>query len=139
MEQEGTKFINGFVPSAISKQKNGKLKVKYISAKKRSEEDSKEDEDAEHEGVFDTVLAAIGRKPVTQVSVARSVFSTFATHHLLPSLQKLGLCCAGVMRRIDGKIPVFQEQSNVPHVYAIGDVAAIHGFSLILFYFKNSS
>ena len=110
MEQEGTKFINGFVPSHISKEKDGKFRVTYVSAKKKkpsSSEDSKEEEGEEEQvGVFNTVLAAIGRKPVTQ---------------------SLGLCCAGVMRRLDGKIPVFQEQSNIPHIYAIGDVAAISG------------
>ena len=51
--------------------------------------------------VFDTVLTAIGRTADTA---------------------KLNLAAAGVTVGKSGKIPTRDEQSNVPHVYAIGDV-----------------
>lgn len=51
--------------------------------------------------VFDTVLFATGRTPCTA---------------------KLGLEAAGVNVNKQGKIPTFHEQTNVPHIYALGDV-----------------
>jgi len=50
---------------------------------------------------YDTVLAAIGRKADTS---------------------KLGLESGGVQTDKGGKIPCVNEQTNVPHIYAIGDV-----------------
>ena len=50
---------------------------------------------------FDTVLTAIGRNADTG---------------------KLNLAAAGVVVGKSGKIPTRDEQTNVPHVYAIGDV-----------------
>lgn len=53
--------------------------------------------------VFDTVLVATGRTADTG---------------------KLDLAAAGVTTTADGKIPADNEQTNVPHIYAIGDVLA---------------
>jgi len=59
-----------------------------------------------HNGVsesdeFDTVMLAIGREPETR---------------------KIGLDKAGVTLNSAGKIPTTHERTNVPHIYAIGDV-----------------
>lgn len=53
--------------------------------------------------VFDTVFVATGRAPDTG---------------------KLNLEAAGVEVTKEGKIPTVGEQTNVPHIYAIGDVLA---------------
>lgn len=59
------------------------------------------EDNSEHTDVFDTVLAATGRYPDTK---------------------DLGLENAGVKKAPNGKIPVTNEQSNIPNIYAIGDV-----------------
>ena len=53
--------------------------------------------------MFDTVLAAIGRNA---------------------DVAKLGLDAAGVVTAKNGKLETVNEQTNVPHIYAIGDVVA---------------
>jgi thioredoxin reductase (NADPH) len=50
---------------------------------------------------FDTVMLAIGRKPETE---------------------RLNLAAAGVVAEKSGKLLVRQEQTNVPHIYALGDI-----------------
>lgn len=55
----------------------------------------------EVEEVYDTVFCATGRVPITKA---------------------LNLEAAGVTARVDGKIDAVNEQTNVPHIYAIGDV-----------------
>jgi thioredoxin reductase (NADPH) len=70
----------------------GKLKVTWKSG----------DTPVEGSDLFDTVLLAVGRKADTD---------------------QLGLDKAGVVYDpITGKIPVVHEQTNVPHIYALGDV-----------------
>eukprot|EP01138_Halocafeteria_seosinensis_P012862 gb/GECG01013139.1/.p1 GENE.gb/GECG01013139.1/~~gb/GECG01013139.1/.p1 ORF type:complete len:618 (+),score=95.37 gb/GECG01013139.1/:1-1854(+) len=59
------------------------------------------DDNSEYSDVFDTVLAATGRYADTK---------------------GLDLQNAGVQVAKNGKIPVQNEQSNVPHIYAIGDI-----------------
>lgn len=56
---------------------------------------------SESSDVYDSVFTATGRAPDTS---------------------KLGLGAAGVVTDKEGKIPVSGEQTNVPHIYAIGDV-----------------
>eukprot|EP00003_Mantamonas_plastica_P006322 TRINITY_DN1512_c1_g1_i5.p2 TRINITY_DN1512_c1_g1~~TRINITY_DN1512_c1_g1_i5.p2 ORF type:complete len:426 (+),score=154.80 TRINITY_DN1512_c1_g1_i5:1871-3148(+) len=51
--------------------------------------------------VFDTVMLAIGRQAITE---------------------PLNLEAAGVITDNKGKIPCVNEQTNVPHIYAVGDV-----------------
>jgi pyruvate/2-oxoglutarate dehydrogenase complex dihydrolipoamide dehydrogenase (E3) component len=53
--------------------------------------------------LFDSVFTATGRAPDTA---------------------KLGVAAAGVAVDSEGKVPVVGEQTNVPHVYAIGDVVS---------------
>jgi len=124
MQKMGTKFIRGKVPTKFEgrerkdgriqatqfeggERKEGRIQAFYTDSKSNPEDgvDTKEESD-----FFDTVLVAIGRAPCTRT---------------------LGLCCVGVMRDIKEKIPVFQEQTNVPHIYAIGDVASISGFGTL--------
>lgn len=92
MTHRGVKIIEGVLPTAIEKLPSGKLLVHYNGA---AEE-------------YDTVLAAIGRTP---------------------DLPKLGLDIfsadgnKGVeVHAKSQKIVVHNEQTSVPHVYAIGDV-----------------
>lgn len=59
------------------------------------------DTGAEHTETYDTVFTATGRYADTQ---------------------KLNLTAAGVQTDKDGKVPCAGEQTNVPHIYAIGDV-----------------
>jgi len=102
MGKQGTKFLRGKVPTRFEREEK-ESKVQAFYTDKNSNEDSKEESD-----FFDTVLCAIGRIPCTRY---------------------LGLCCAGVMRNVKQKIPVFQEQTNVSHIYAIGDVVAVNGIN----------
>ena len=53
------------------------------------------------EGEYDTVLFAVGRDVCTD---------------------KIGLDKTGVLTSKNGKIPSLYEQTNVPHIYAIGDI-----------------
>jgi len=111
MKKQGTKFLRGKVPTKMEKgeTKEGGIDVYYTNSANSQDADSMgtiQGESKIKSDHFDTVLCAIGRTPCTK---------------------KLGLCCAGVMRNIKQKIPVYEEQTNVPHIYAIGDVADVHG------------
>lgn len=87
----GVNFIEKSQPTAVVKDPQS---GKLIV--KYETADSKE----VHEDTFDTVLWAIGRVPVTK---------------------DLHLDKAGVKMNANGRIPVVNEQTNVPHIYAIGD------------------
>lgn len=96
MEQSGVKFIRPGVPSKIECIKEGsedtapELRVHYTH---NGEEKS---------DIFNTVLFAIGRKPLTE---------------------KINPEAIGLQHDPNGKIPVNkEEQTNVDNVYAIGDV-----------------
>jgi thioredoxin/glutathione reductase (selenoprotein) len=92
MEEHGTKFIRPATPQRIEKLPSGRLRVFWRDSVS-SEEISEE---------FDTVLMAVGRRPESD---------------------GLLLANAGVhYDRSTGKIPVINERTNVPHIYAIGDV-----------------
>lgn len=93
MSATGTNFIRRAIPTAVSKNDNGKLSVTFQVT----------DDGTEQTDEFDTVLMAIGRN----VSTSR-----------------LLLDAAGVeIDQRTGKIPVSaSEQTNIPNIYAIGDV-----------------
>jgi thioredoxin reductase (NADPH) len=79
-------------PSKFEKLENGKIKVTVKNTVFGSEFDAE----------FDTVVLAVGRYAVTE---------------------GINLGAAGVeFNPKNGKIPCVDEQSNVPHIYAIGDV-----------------
>lgn len=91
MENHGTKFIRGTVPTKLEKpDPNGRILVSY-------ELDGKVEV-----GEYDTVLFAIGRYALTK---------------------NLNLESCGVKAESNGKFLVNDvEQTNVPNIYAIGDV-----------------
>ncbi|CAK9820445.1 Thioredoxin reductase 1, mitochondrial [Anthophora plagiata] len=91
MENRGVHFIYQAKPSKIEKQSNGQLLVHWI------DKDGKTHQDA-----YDTVLFAIGRKPLTE--------------ELKP--ENIGLKLIPETAKIDA----INEQTNVPNVYAVGDV-----------------
>lgn len=95
MAEHGVKFFKKFIPTKVELVEEGpprKLRVEYKNLT-TNEIGSEE---------FNTVLIAVGRDPCTS---------------------GIGLDKAGVI--VDektGKIPTVYEQTNVPHIYAIGDV-----------------
>uniref|UniRef100_A0A8C7XYG8 thioredoxin-disulfide reductase (NADPH) n=1 Tax=Oryzias sinensis TaxID=183150 RepID=A0A8C7XYG8_9TELE len=97
MEEHGVKFIRKFVPVKVGGQLEagtpGRLKVTAKST----------ETDEIMEGEYNTVLIAVGRNACTE---------------------RIGLDKAGVrVNPKNGKIPVNdEEQTNVPHIYAIGDI-----------------
>ena len=92
MERHGTTFMRDSQPSKFEKLENGKIKVTVKNTVFGSEFDAE----------FDTVVLAVGRYAVTE---------------------GLNLGAAGVeFNPKNGKIPCVDEQSNVPHIFAIGDV-----------------
>uniref|UniRef100_V9KMF8 thioredoxin-disulfide reductase (NADPH) n=1 Tax=Callorhinchus milii TaxID=7868 RepID=V9KMF8_CALMI len=96
MEHHGVKFIRKFVPTKIEQLEAGTPGRLLVSAKSTENFDTMEAE-------FNTVLVAVGRDACTK--------------HI--GLDKIGV----FINQTNGKIPVNdQEQTNMPHVYAIGDV-----------------
>ncbi|XP_075039747.1 thioredoxin reductase 3 [Mixophyes fleayi] len=96
METHGVKFIKKFVPTSIEQLEPGtpgRLKVVAKST----------EGDAVIEEEYNTVLVAVGRDSCT-----RNI-----------GLEKIGV----KINERNGKIPVTdEEQTNVPYVYAIGDI-----------------
>ncbi|XP_058422749.1 thioredoxin reductase 3 isoform X5 [Diceros bicornis minor] len=96
MEQHGVKFLRKFVPVMVQQLEKGSPgKLKVVAKSTEGPETI--------EGVYNTVLLAIGRDSCTK---------------------KIGLEKIGVkINEKSGKVPVNDvEQTNVPYVYAIGDV-----------------
>ncbi|XP_076972423.1 thioredoxin reductase 3 [Tamandua tetradactyla] len=96
MEQHGVKFLRKFVPVMIQQVERGSPgKLKVVAKSTEGSETI--------EGVYNTILLAIGRDSCTR---------------------KIGLEKIGVkISEKSDKIPVNDvEQTNVPHVYAIGDI-----------------
>ncbi|GBP63590.1 Thioredoxin reductase 1, mitochondrial [Eumeta japonica] len=92
MEDKGVKFFHRCIPLSVEKLESGKLKARW-----RNTETNEEAED-----VFDTVLLATGRYALTK---------------------DLNLTAAGVnVLSESGKIIADTEQTNIPHIYAVGDV-----------------
>lgn len=93
MQAHGTKIYRPAIPLSLTKSESGKINVLY---KTTTDNEEKTEE-------FDTVLLAIGRKPMTE---------------------DLNLDKAGVKIAKNNKIMTNDlDQSNVPNIYAIGDVA----------------
>nr|WEY08176.1 thioredoxin reductase 3 [Heteropneustes fossilis]BAQ02337.1 thioredoxin reductase 3-like [Clarias batrachus] len=96
METHGVKFLRKFVPIKIEQLEAGSPGRLKVTAKST-------ETDEIIEGEFNTVLIAVGRDACTGT---------------------IGLDKAGVIvNSKNGKIPVNDgEQTNIPHVYAIGDI-----------------
>jgi thioredoxin reductase (NADPH) len=93
MEDLGTNIMVGYQPTAITKLPNGKLQVVFS--------DVTGGNGAQKTEVYDTVFYATGRTP---------------------DLAGLNLPAAGVQVAPSGKLPVTDERTNVPHIFAVGDV-----------------
>jgi len=93
MEHVGVQFIKEHVPEKFEKLANGKIRVYYRASKGLLAESKTED--------FDTVLMAVGRSADTK---------------------GLNLDAAGVKTNKYGKFDCVNEQTNVSHIYAVGDV-----------------
>jgi thioredoxin reductase (NADPH) len=94
LESHGTKFIRESVPTRIEATDDGRKRV-FFKPSNGGEEQSE---------VYDTILVAVGRSAITQ---------------------SLDLAAAGVttVDERTGKIVVNeQEQTNQPHIFALGDV-----------------
>eukprot|EP00485_Elphidium_margaritaceum_P020260 CAMPEP_0202727154 /NCGR_PEP_ID=MMETSP1385-20130828/184979_1 /ASSEMBLY_ACC=CAM_ASM_000861 /TAXON_ID=933848 /ORGANISM="Elphidium margaritaceum" /LENGTH=500 /DNA_ID=CAMNT_0049393393 /DNA_START=47 /DNA_END=1549 /DNA_ORIENTATION=+ len=95
MQEMGMKFKNGVSPTKLEKLDDGKIRVSF----KSSDDEQKGDDKME---IYDTVLFATGRRPETK---------------------ELGLDVTGVeLDAESGKIRVSREQTNVSHIYAVGDI-----------------
>uniref|UniRef100_A0AAY4EI60 thioredoxin-disulfide reductase (NADPH) n=1 Tax=Denticeps clupeoides TaxID=299321 RepID=A0AAY4EI60_9TELE len=96
MEEHGIKFVRKFVPIKVEELEKGTPGRLKVTAKST-------ESDELYEGEFNTVLIAVGRDACTG---------------------KIGLDKVGVkVNPKNGKIPVNdEEQTNVPHIYAIGDI-----------------
>lgn len=93
-EEENIVLHRRCTPKNLEKLDNGKIKVTWIN--------SSSDSPTEMSDVYDTVFNATGR---------------------YADLSSLGLEHAGVtINPKSGKIVTVNEQTNVPHIYAIGDV-----------------
>eukprot|EP00904_Undaria_pinnatifida_P006428 jgi/Undpi1/2915/HiC_scaffold_14.g06292.m1 len=95
MKDLGVKFIRPSVPSKIEKTADGKLEITLVDTKS-GEEVAKD--------TYDSVFYATGRKADTS---------------------GIGLEAVGVKINPNGKIPVENEQTNIPHIYAIGDCTSV--------------
>ncbi|XP_018616285.2 thioredoxin reductase 1, cytoplasmic-like [Scleropages formosus] len=96
MEEHGVRFLRKFVPTKVEQLETGSPGRLKVTAK------STETDEA-IEGEYNTVLIAVGRDACTG---------------------NIGLDKAGVkVNEKNGKIPANdEEQTNVPHIYAIGDI-----------------
>uniref|UniRef100_A0A4W4EAA8 thioredoxin-disulfide reductase (NADPH) n=1 Tax=Electrophorus electricus TaxID=8005 RepID=A0A4W4EAA8_ELEEL len=96
METHGVKFLRKFVPVKVEELEPGTPGRLKVTAKSTETGEI-------IEGEYNTVLIAVGRDACTE---------------------KIGLDKAGVkVNPKNGKIPVNdEEQTNVPHIYAIGDI-----------------
>jgi len=92
MQERGVKFLHKCIPLGVKKSDSGKLVVQWKNTK----------EGTEHSDEFDTVLMAVGRRAL---------------------LKELKSDNAGISIHDDShKVLAKSEQTNVPHIYAVGDV-----------------
>ncbi|XP_073944454.1 thioredoxin reductase 1 isoform X4 [Choristoneura fumiferana] len=92
MEQKGVTFHHRTVPLSVEKLDNGQLKARWLNTETQQQS----------EDVFDTVLLATGRYALTKAL----------------NLEAAGVTCLSE----NGKIVAATEQTNVAHIYAVGDV-----------------
>lgn len=94
MADHRVKFLRKFVPTKVELIEDGTPRRLKVEYKSTETGEVLSDE-------FNTVMFAVGRDPDTK---------------------ELGLDKAGVETTKSGHIPAVYEQTNVPHIYAIGDV-----------------
>lgn len=111
MQQRGVNFHFRCIPKSVEKLENGRLLAKWTKTDDPTQEFSDE---------FDTVLFAVGRRALTREL----------------NLEKAGVKIAGEGEKIDA----VNEQTNVPHIYAVGDVLYVSSCLTVhfcRFNFKN--
>ncbi|XP_032514204.2 thioredoxin reductase 1, mitochondrial isoform X3 [Danaus plexippus] len=92
MQEKGVVFQHKCVPLSVERLESGQLKARWMNT----------DTQQQSEDVFDTVLLATGRYALTE---------------------QLNLKAAGVTTLDDhGKVVSSDESTNVPHIFAVGDV-----------------
>jgi thioredoxin reductase (NADPH) len=117
MTNHGTKFIRQAIPRRIEKLENGRLRVTWESTATGDtipssssigadqQEHKKDDDDDQNVDIYDTVLVAIGREPLSRTL----------------SLDRVGI----QLHPTTGKIIVDdEEQTNVSNIYAVGDIVS---------------
>lgn len=92
MEEKGVQFYHRCIPLSVEKLESGQLKARWLNTETKEQ----------FEDVFDTVLFATGRYALTKQL----------------NLEAAGINCVTE----NGKILAATEQTNVPHIYAVGDV-----------------
>jgi len=92
MQEHGIKFIQNSIPKQVEKLKDGRLEVIYDSYEWGEQ----------HSDIYDTVVMAVGRDPVTTGM----------------GLQEIGVQLDGHGYVICGD----DDQTNIPGIFAIGDV-----------------
>ena len=97
MSSHGVKFLRPATPSRIERTANGRLRVELTQGGGGGDAPTTVIDE------FDTVFVATGREADTR---------------------GLGLAAAGLAAGADGKLACRNEQTAVPHIYAIGDVVA---------------
>src|SRR5690606_8842983 len=121
MKKLGMNFIENCTPNKLEKLENGKIKVYY------SQTNNKNNDNNVLTKEYNTVMFATGR---------------------MPKISDMNLDKAGIKLESNGNINVNNEQTNVPNIYAVGDivngtpeltpVAIQAGRLLALRLFKNS-
>ena len=105
MQAIGITFHMGYTVKSLEKLESGKIKVIFKNSKSLDDmsEDERKERIDEFTDEYDTVLYATGRTPETK---------------------ELNLDCTGVKILSDdgGKIRTNREQTNIPHIYAVGDI-----------------
>ncbi|XP_048761700.2 thioredoxin reductase 2, mitochondrial-like isoform X2 [Ostrea edulis] len=96
MESEGTRFLKTCVPVSIDKNREGQLVVKYEDLSNRQIQ----------EEIFDTVMFATGRH-----AVIKNI-----------NLEGIGVKIDEGAQKIIGDHDNDHERTNVPNIYAIGDI-----------------
>lgn len=105
MESKGVQFLQKCIPSSLERTQDGKILVRWEPTPNTQGSTGAGKE------VFDTVLFAVGRRAVTD---------------------DLALDKAGVKTHAEsGKIIADNEQTSVPHIYAVGDVLYV---SIVFYY-----
>lgn len=100
MMSKGVNFLKKCIPLSVEKKEDGKLLVSWTNVT----------EQCTHSDMFDTVLFAVGRRALTK---------------------ELCVDSAGVKTVPEtGKILAESEQTNVKHIFAVGDV--LHVSALLL-------
>jgi thioredoxin reductase (NADPH) len=117
MEDLGTKFEYRTVPTSITRKPNGKLDVVLTNSLTGADKLVE----------FDTVLYAVGRvADVKQLGLEHTGVHVAENgkHEDVNALRWFDAAASSPLATSvsAGKIPVVNEQTNVPHIYAVGDV-----------------